>query len=109
MKQTAQLLEELDQTQALIMLCDAADTLHAQRERLESLINELIQNDFHLLVQWLYRIDVDEKRIKVSLETQRGSDAAAILAMLILERQQQKIESRKKYRSSADIPEEDRW
>jgi hypothetical protein len=109
MKDVATILKDLDQCGEAIASCPTAASIGTERVRLEVLINELIQDDFHLLVQWLYRIDVDEKKIKASLDRQRGQDAASILAHLIIERQLQKRESRKQFRSSDNIPEEDRW
>lgn len=67
------------------------------REELISLINKLINEDFHSLIQLLYRIDVNEKKIRLTLEENSDKDAASVLADLIIERQLQKIESRKKY------------
>ena len=65
------------------------------REQLISLINELIDTDFHALVQLLYRIDVDEKKVKQVLQEHAGSDSASIIADLIIKRQLQKIATKK--------------
>ena len=80
------------------------------REDLILLINELINKDFHSLIQLLYRIDVDEKKIRVYLEQQQNVDSASVLADLIIERQLQKITSRK-YFSSKKNPQsdEEKW
>lgn len=80
------------------------------REDLILLINELINKDFQSLIQLLYRIDVDEKKIRVYLEQQQNEDSAPLLADLIIERQSQKIASRK-YFSSKKYPEsdEEKW
>ena len=80
------------------------------REELIFLINELINKDFHSLIQLLYRIDVNEKKIRVYLEKNSHKDAASVLANLIIERQLQKIESRKKYTSKNNADEHDeKW
>ena len=76
------------------------------RQKLISLINELINKDFHSLVQLLYRIDVNEKKIRTFLDKNTNTDSAAILADLIIERQLQKIESRK-YFSNKNKQEDD--
>lgn len=80
------------------------------REELIFLINELINKDFHSLIQLLYRIDVNEKKIRLYLEENSDKDAASVLADLIIERQLQKIESRKKYtyKNNADDHDE-KW
>lgn len=84
------------------------------RDQLESrmalFINELILSDFATLVRLLYRIDVPETRLKQLLREHPESDAALVIARLIVERQEQKIKTRQAYsRRKEDIPEEDRW
>jgi hypothetical protein len=61
-------------------------------------INILIQRDFGTLVQLLYRIDVSEKRLRGMLDSDTGEDAGRVIARLIMERQWQKIESRRRFR-----------
>ena len=67
------------------------------REELIFLINELINKDFQSLIQLLYRIDVNEKKIRFYLEENLHKDGSAVIADLIIERQFQKMESRKKF------------
>lgn len=80
------------------------------RLKLISLINELINKDFDVLVQLLYRIDVSEKKIRAVLEQRTETDSATILSDLIIERQLQKIQSRKRF-SNRTSPEsdEEKW
>lgn len=78
------------------------------RKRLMDLINELIQKDFNALLQLLYRIDVDEKKIRTYLKENKDLDSASILADMIIERQQQKMKSRKQFRTKTDDSEE-KW
>ena len=61
-------------------------------------INSMIQRDFGALVQLLYRIDVSEDRLRRILNADTGEDAGRIIARLIMERQWQKIESRRRFR-----------
>lgn len=79
------------------------------REALIHHINELIRSDFDQLVTLLYRIDVDEKKIRYLLKQEQGSDSAPIIADLILERQLRKIETRKQFPKKEDIPDPDKW
>ena len=52
-------------------------------------INYLINHDFDQLIQLLYRIDVDETKLKTALRnTQR--DAAEVIAEMIIEREKVK-------------------
>ena len=80
------------------------------REQLISLINELINKDFHALVQLLYRIDVNEKKIRHYLDANKNEDSASILADMIIERQLQKIESRKLFsKKNNEESDEEKW
>ena len=73
---------------------DALETQLAEK------INTLIQRDFGALVQLLYRIDVPEQKLRRMLETNDGQDAGRLIARLIMERQWQKIETRRQYRQN---------
>ncbi|HSK13968.1 MAG TPA: hypothetical protein VK907_12195 [Phnomibacter sp.] len=73
-------------------------------------VNQLVVNDFNALVQILYRLDVNEDKIRLALEAEPGTDAADIISRLLLERQLQKLESRKKYKSGDTAADnEERW
>lgn len=77
--------------------------------RLTEAINQMIIHQFDGLIQLLYRLDVSEQRLKELLQQHAGSDAAAIIAQLIIERQQQKMITRAMFKNDADIAEDDRW
>jgi hypothetical protein len=86
------------------------NSLNEIREKLLVLINEFINKDFQALIQLLYRIDVSEKKIRVYLNEKSKEDSASVLADLIIERQLQKIESRKKFRSKNNNEnDEEKW
>lgn len=73
-------------------------------------VNELLQTDFNALLTLLYRIDVSEEKLKWLLETNQDKDAADIISGLIIERQLQKIKSRKAFKTNNNnISEEDKW
>ena len=78
---------------------DISIPAHTTQEQMEIFlaekINYLIINDFSFLVNILYRIDVSEQKIKTLLRENAGSNAGVILAALIIERQLQKIRSRR--------------
>ena len=79
------------------------------RKRLTSHINHLINHDFEKLVFYLYRIDVNENKMRDLLEKREGENAAELIANLIIERQLQKIESRKKFKNDGKIDESEKW
>ena len=61
-------------------------------------INELIDKDFNKLVNLLYRIDISEKKLKIALQNQdKTISSGKTIAKLIIERQLQKLEFRKKF------------
>ncbi len=81
----------------------------SQRQDLIRLINELINHDFHALVQLLYRIDVNEKKLKSLLQIKEGMESAPVIADLIIERQMEKARSRAQYSRPDSPSEEERW
>ena len=68
-------------------------------EKLSLFINDLIQNNFQKLIALLYKVDVDENKLKRILKEDTGKDAAVIIARLIIERELQKIKTRKQYKN----------
>ena len=79
------------------------------REQLAAHINYLINHDFEKLVFYLYRIDVNESKMKQLLAQKEGENAARLIADLIIERQLQKIKSRQEIKSKNDIPDDEKW
>ena len=79
------------------------------KEKLSSHINFLIQSDFQKLVSILYRVDVNESRLRHLLHENPGNDAANIITDLIIERQLQKIKSRQEHRNSKNINDDEKW
>jgi hypothetical protein len=65
------------------------------KEKLTLHINYLIEKDFEKLVSLLYSIDVSENKLKNILYLYAGKNAGEIIAQLIIERQLEKIKSRK--------------
>lgn len=77
---------------------------------LSQIINEMILNDFERLVNLLYRIDVNEKKLKAILSQQTNTEAGKIIAALIIERQSEKIKSREStFKKESDISDEEKW
>ena len=79
------------------------------KEQLSSHINFLIQSDFQKLVSILYRVDVDESKLKHLLKENPGHDASNIIADLVIERQLQKIRSRQENRDNKNISDDEKW
>ena len=86
-----------------------APTLEAFKQHLARHLNHLINHDFSRLVSLLYRLDISEKKLKAMLNS-TNVDAGELIADLIIERQLQKIQSRKKFSSeSGSNSAEERW
>ena len=80
------------------------------RNQLIVLINELINKDFTGLVQLLYRVDINESKLKQALENLPEADTAPVIADFIIRRQWEKMQSKKNFRrtNQADSTEE-KW
>jgi hypothetical protein len=79
------------------------------KEILAQHFSSLINNDLNKLVSLLYRLDIDEKKLKTVLQENPGQDASLMIAELVIERQLQKIESRKKFKRNDNPGEEESW
>lgn len=74
-------------------------TIEMLETALADRINAMIHDDFNRLIQLLYRIDVNEERLKKLLRENSSTDAGLLIARLILERQWQKILTRRRFSS----------
>lgn len=73
-------------------------------------INDLVNTDFQKLVSILYRMDVSEIKLKQLLKDNPGTDAALIIADLMMERQAEKIKSREQYnKRDENISDDEKW
>jgi hypothetical protein len=79
------------------------------KEQLIAYINHLLLHDFNKLVQILYRVDVDEKKLKELLQQNKETDAAVIITDLLIQRQEEKIKAKEAFKSKDDIPSEEKW
>ena len=72
-------------------------------------VNLLISTNFNKLISLLYRLDINESKLKQLLADSPGEDAGMIIAELIIERQLQKIKIRSETNNNNIIPEDDKW
>lgn len=81
-----------------------------QYQLLVQKINQLIETDFNKLIQLLYRIDIDEMKLKAYLHQNKNLDAANLIADMIIERQIQKIRTRQQFESRKNnVAEDEAW
>jgi len=104
-------MEDNKHIEELLNLNDQLTVLEKleMKEHLIFYINHLLLHDFNKLVQILYRVDVDEKRLRELLQQNQETDAAVIIANLLIQRQEEKIKTKEAFKSSNDIPEEEKW
>lgn len=79
------------------------------QKKLEDHIRYLIRHDFERLVQVLYTVDVDERKLKTLLQQHPGEDTAGIICELILQRQLEKQQSRRQFGETFPADDEERW
>lgn len=77
-----------------------SDLYQAIRERVEF----LLEKNPELLMSYLYRLDILEVKIKAVLSPNSVVPPIEGLAHLILDRQKQRMESKKKYKAGPPIP-----
>lgn len=88
----------------------ATESMDALRRLLSAFINDLINDDFNRLVTLLYRIDVSEQKLSQLLKDNKGENASLMIADLIIERQAQKNESKRRTKQEGDKTNEDeKW
>lgn len=78
------------------------------RQQLAVYLNQLILSDFQKLVYLLYRIDVDEMKLKKMLRDNPEEDAGLLMADMVIERERKKAETRLLFKRNLDN-EEDIW
>ncbi len=101
-------------TAAIEQTLDRLDQLNKEEEaafcqQLKEHINWLINNNFSQLVQMLYRLDIDEDKLRSLLQNQQDIDAATLITNLIIERQLKKTKARNQTKNDTDIPSDERW
>ena len=74
---------------------------------LETLINNLIKEDFSKLVQLLYRIDVSEAKLKNVLKEHPHEDAGKLIAQIVIERLAATKKARESFSTNAASIEDD--
>jgi hypothetical protein len=98
--------KDLGQQYGLILKESAS--LSDLEESLALRINTMIQSDFTSLIRILYRVDVDEARLRHLLAENR-TNPGQVIARLIIDRQLQKIKSRRVFRSNPPASDEEKW
>ncbi|MFL9482097.1 hypothetical protein ACI6Q2_04915 [Chitinophagaceae bacterium LWZ2-11] len=78
-------------------------------QKLADAVNDMILHDFPGLIQLLYRVDVNEKKLKQALANNSNENAGKIIAQLLIQRQLQKEAIKQKFKQEQDIDEDEKW
>ncbi len=89
-------------SQQLDVVLQPEDSLKVLKNKLSDKINYLIEQDFHALMHLLYRIDINEIKLKQTLQDNQDKDAGKLIADMIIQRQMEKAELRKKFKKKDD-------
>lgn len=108
MHNNVELVKEIIKNLAVVLPEDIS--LEEMQIQLAVYVNQLIQSDFQKLITLLYRIDVSETKLKQLLQQHPREDAGKIIAALIIERQLQKIQSRREFtQKNNDFTADEKW
>ncbi len=78
-------------------------------KQLTTQIAWMIEHKLDFLLSLLYRLDVSEQKINLALAPQSPVPADQALAILILERQKQRMETKERYRQFTQNKGENDW
>ncbi len=102
--------KEYEQSLAQIFALSTNATQKDFEALLAAQVNYLIDQDFQQLLFLLYKVDVDEKKLKRVLQEKKDENAGVLIAQLVMERQQQKLASKASFIPKVDDDEEaERW
>jgi hypothetical protein len=89
---------QLDEAKSLIPASDLA-TLEEFKEYLKEKLADLLENKYDVLINILYRIDVNESKLSELFSGKSRGNIPEKLAELIIERQLQKLRFRQQYKN----------
>lgn len=90
-------------------ILDIATIQQLKKADLIAAINHLIVHDFEQLVSLLYRIDVNEAKIKLLLQNNPDTNAAELMADAIIDRLVEKEKTKAAFKQPPPDDEEERW
>lgn len=79
------------------------------KQLLSERIRYLIDHDMEQFLFVLYRIDIEEQKVKEVLATYPLNEAIEAIAVLIIERQKQKVITRRQYATGSNTDDELSW
>lgn len=88
---------------------DIQELLSLKQADLCNYVQELIDRDIPALLQLLYRLDIDEDKLKTYLANNSIWDSASIISTLIMDKLHYLKETRLKNKGEQNIPESEKW
>lgn len=102
--------EAIKKIEERLELIPGSEVFEEKLKSLAARINELLNHDFQKLIAVLYRMDINEKKLRRLLDENKDTDAGLIIAHMMIEREAQKIKSRRETsQNNKDTTDEDRW
>lgn len=71
--------------------------------KLTELVRYLLDNDRHRLFAAAYRMDISERMLRQAIHSGTSDTVALNIAALIIQREKQKIETRRRYRQDNNL------
>ena len=99
----------IDQVTRAMEINTTANTTEEFKAQLVNVVEELLQKDFPRLIHVLYRLDVDEAKLKAELKNNQSNRTAELITDMIIERQMQKQEMRKRFGGNDPFSNEEKW
>lgn len=88
---------------------DIQQLLALKPSDLSNYIQELIDRDMPALIHLLYRLDIDEDKLKTILANSSLAEGATIISTLIIDKLQYLKKVRAKNKAQEDISETEKW
>jgi hypothetical protein len=79
------------------------------KTKIQQLVNDLIVHDFNQLVNFLYRMDINESKLKKVLHNNPSTDASVLITELLIERQLEKIKTKMSFDNKDNVDESEKW
>lgn len=85
------------------------DGIELLTEKVQKIVENLLVNDLQGFFNMVYRLDVGEAIVREKLATCELSQASKEIAVLIIEREVRKVESRQKYSFKTEKDDPEAW
>ena len=99
----------IDQVTRAMEINTNVNSMEQFRMQLVNVVEQLLQKNFPRLIHILYRLDVNEAKLKAELKGNQSNRTAELIADMIIERQMQKQEMRQRFGGNEHISDDEKW